>query len=463
MAGEVGDGEDLVAEGGDEEEIDLRHDAGHLEGYHAAEAVGLDEVDGGEETGLAEGVGPGVGDLGFELIDLMVEGDLFECGGGFGEEDEGEVVVGPVGDGYFDWLHAESGGGGEGGAVDGGGGGFLHPEREVAYAKAFYRGCGVEVEVAGDAGYVLIVGAGDGVEDEHGVFDGAGHGAEFVEGPAEGHGSCARDAAEGGAEAGDAAAHGGADDAAFGLAADAEGYEAGGGGCAGACAGTGGAFFEEPGVQGLAAEPDVVEGEGAEGELGDEDGSGFVEALGDGGVGGGDAVAEGFGAVGGGDVGGVEEVFGSPGDAVEWAAVVAGCYFGVGFLCLLEGVVGGEGDDAVELGIELLDAVEVDLCEVLAGELAGFDPAGELGYGGEGDLVVGGWEWARVGGGTDEFICGGAGGFAGKDGVDCRVWLDGGGDREFAGAGAALVEGGHGVAPVACGLGAVGFGERGLD
>ena len=45
------------------------------QGHHAAEAVGLDEVDRGEETGLAEGVGPGVGDLGFELIDLMVEGD----------------------------------------------------------------------------------------------------------------------------------------------------------------------------------------------------------------------------------------------------------------------------------------------------------------------------------------------------------------------------------------------------
>ena len=66
VASEVGDGEHLVAEGGDEEEVDLIHDAGHLEGDHAAEAVGLDEVDCGEEAGLAEGVGPGVGDLGFE-------------------------------------------------------------------------------------------------------------------------------------------------------------------------------------------------------------------------------------------------------------------------------------------------------------------------------------------------------------------------------------------------------------
>src|SRR5882757_11099335 len=59
VTGEVGDGEDLVSEGGDEEEVDFVHDAGHLVGDHAAEAVGLDEVYSGEEAGLAEGVGPG--------------------------------------------------------------------------------------------------------------------------------------------------------------------------------------------------------------------------------------------------------------------------------------------------------------------------------------------------------------------------------------------------------------------
>src|SRR5436190_1486061 len=119
---------------------------------------------------------------------------------------------------------------------------------------------------------------------------------------AEGHGSGAGNAAIGGAKAGDATTHGGGDDAAAGFRADGEGYEACCGCGSGAGARAGGAFFEEPGVHGLAAEPDVVEREGAEGELGDEDGSGFVEAGGDGGVGGGDAVLEGFGAVGGGDV-----------------------------------------------------------------------------------------------------------------------------------------------------------------
>ena len=106
VAGEVGQGEHLVAEGGDEEEIDLGHDASHLLRDHAAKAVGLHEVYGGEEAGLAEGVGPGVGDLGFEGVEGVVEGDVFERGGGFGEEDEVEVVVWPVGEGDFDGLHA---------------------------------------------------------------------------------------------------------------------------------------------------------------------------------------------------------------------------------------------------------------------------------------------------------------------------------------------------------------------
>ena len=102
------------------------------------------------------------------------------------------------------------------------------------------------------------------LQDEHGVFDAASHGAEFVEGPAESHRAGAGDAAVGGAEAGDAATHGGRDDAAAGFAADGEADESGGGGGAGAGAGAGGAFFEQPGIHGLAAEPDVVEGERAE-------------------------------------------------------------------------------------------------------------------------------------------------------------------------------------------------------
>jgi collagen type III alpha len=455
VAGEVGDGEHLVTEGGDEEEIDLGEEAGHFGGDLAAEAIGLDHVDGGEEAGLAEGVRPGVGDLSAELVDLVVEGDVFKGGGGFGEEDDVEGVEGPVGERDFDGDEAEIGEGGEGGAVDVGGGVLFHPPGEVADAEAADGSGSVEVEVRGNGAGVSGVGAGDGVEDEHGVFDGAGHGAEFVEGPAEGHGAGAGDAAEGGAEAGDAAAHAGPDDGAVGFASDGKGNEGGGGGGAGTGAGAGGAFVEVPGIEGLAAEPDVVEGEGAEGELGDEDCASLIEAVDDGGVGGWDAVAEGLGAIGGGNAGGVEEVFGAPGDAVEGTAVVASGHFLIGAAGLLEGVVGGEGDDAVEPGVEAAEAVEVDLREALGGELAALDPAGELMNGGVGNVFVGGGERTGVGGGAEEAVAGGTGGLAGRDGLDVRPGLEGRWEGDFARAGAHFVEGCHGLAPVGGGLGEV--------
>jgi len=90
--------------------------------------------------------------------------------------------------------------------------------------------------MAGDAGDVAGVGAGDSVENEHRVFDAAGHGAKFIEGPAESHGASARDAAVGGAQASDSTAHAGADDAASRFAADGKCDERGGGGGAGTSA-----------------------------------------------------------------------------------------------------------------------------------------------------------------------------------------------------------------------------------
>ena len=120
-------------------------------------------------------------------------------------------------------------------------------------------------------------------------------------------------------------------------------------------------FFEEPRVHGLPAEPDVVEGERAEAELGDQHGAGVVQALHDGGVFVGNAVAEGLGAVGGGDAGGVEQVLAAPGNAVQRAAIFSGGDFLVGLLRLCESEIAGEGDDAAQLGIELLDAVEIDV------------------------------------------------------------------------------------------------------
>ena len=206
--------------------------------------------------------------------------------------------------------------------------------------------------MAGHAVEVAGVGTGDGVEDEQRVFNEARHGAEFVERPAEGHGAGARDAAVGGAEAGDAAAHGGADDAAAGFAADGEGDEAGGGGGSGTCAGSGRAFFESQGFMVWPPNQMSLRASAPMLSLAMSTAPACVEAVDDGGVSVGDAVAEGLGAVGGGDAGGVEQVLCAPGNAVERAAIMAGGNFSVGAAGLLESVIGQEGDDAAELWIE---------------------------------------------------------------------------------------------------------------
>ena len=110
--------------------------------------------------------------------------------------------------------------------------------------------------------------------------------------------------------------------------------KSGGGGRAGTGARTGGALLEQPRIHGLAAEPDVVERQRAEAELGDEHGARVVEALDDGGILIGDAVAERLGAVGGGDAGGVEKVFRAPGNSVQRAAIFSGGDFLVGLFGL---------------------------------------------------------------------------------------------------------------------------------
>src|SRR6266404_9621601 len=175
--------------------------------------------------------------------------------------------------------------------------------------------------MTGDARNIASIRAGDGLEDEERVFDGAGHGTELIERPAESHGAGAGHTAVGGTQPGDAAAHAGADDATAGFAADGETDEACRGGGAGTGAGAGRAFFQKPRVHGLSAKPNIVEGERAEAELGDEHGARGVQALDDGRVVFRNAIAERLGAVGGADSGGVQKILAAPGDAVKRAAI----------------------------------------------------------------------------------------------------------------------------------------------
>ena len=118
----VADGEHFVAERRHEQQIHLGKDAGHFLRDFAAEAISLDEIDGGEKTRLAEKIGPGVGRLDFELVDAVTQSEFFESGGAFGEENEVERIVRPIGERDFDGNEAELWKRGQSSAVDFGGG-----------------------------------------------------------------------------------------------------------------------------------------------------------------------------------------------------------------------------------------------------------------------------------------------------------------------------------------------------
>ena len=74
-----------------------------------------------------------------------------------------------------------------------------------------------------------------------------------------------------------------------------------------------------------------------------------------------DAIAERLGAVGGRDAGGIEQIFAAPGDAVQRAAIFAGGDFDVGLFGLRERQVARQRDDAAQLGIEALEALEINV------------------------------------------------------------------------------------------------------
>ena len=415
MAGVVGDGEHFVAKGRDQEQVDVRKNARHFLTDFAAEAVGLYEINGGKKARLAEEIRPGVVRLHFELIVGVGKREFFEGGGSFGEEIEIERAVGPVGEKNFNGDHAELLEGVESGAIDIGGGSLLHPCGEVANAKTLDGSGGIEIELAGNAGDVAGIKAGDGLENEESVFDGASHGAELVERPAQGHRAGARNATVSGAKTSDAAAHAGADDAAASFAADREADKGRGGGSTWAGAGAGSAFFEQPGVHGLPAEPNIVEGERAETELCDEDGAGVVQALHDGGILSRDAIAKRFGAVSGGDSGGIEKIFTAPGDAMKRAAIFSGGEFGVGAFGLREREIMRESDDAAKLRIEFLDAAEINVGEAFGREFALLDPARELSDGSKSYVGVVGRERAGISVGAGEAILLRCGVLAGED------------------------------------------------
>jgi len=56
-----------------------------------------------------------------------------------------------------------------------------------------------------------------------------------------------------------------------------------------------------------------------------------------------------------------DQVLGPPGDPVQWAAITAGSNFSIGVAGLLQRQLLGQRDDTVQHGVELLQAIQVEL------------------------------------------------------------------------------------------------------
>ncbi len=215
--------------------------------------------------------------LHLECAELIVERQLLERRRSLRKQNRHQRAVRPIGKRHFLQLHLQFLHRLHRRAIDVGRGALLHPLRDVADLEPRDRRRGIEVEPARHARQVARIRAGDGLKDEHRVLDRPRHRPEFVERPAQRHRAGARHAAERGAQARDAAAHRGADDAPAGLAADGEGDQRRRRRRAGPGARSRCALLQQPRVHRLPAEPDVVERERAERELGDQHRAGIVQ------------------------------------------------------------------------------------------------------------------------------------------------------------------------------------------
>ena len=70
----------------------------------------------------------------------------------------------------------------------------------------------------------------------------------------------------------------------------------------------------------------------------------------------------------------IEQVFSSPGNAVQWPTIVSGGNFRVGLFGLLQSQIARQCNDAVQLGVEPLQSVDIDIRQPLRSELAMLDP-----------------------------------------------------------------------------------------
>src|SRR6185312_10224337 len=85
LAGEVSDGQHLVAERWHQQQVHVFENARHLFCHFTPQAVALHKINRREKSRLTENVGPCVRHLHFELVYLMAQTELFKRSRSFGK------------------------------------------------------------------------------------------------------------------------------------------------------------------------------------------------------------------------------------------------------------------------------------------------------------------------------------------------------------------------------------------
>ena len=187
---------------------------------------------------------------------------------------------------------------------------------------------------------------------------------------------------------GNPAAHRRTDNAAAGLAADREADQSRRRRRARPRARSRRRLLQQPRIHRLPAEPDVVQRQRAQAELGHQHRAGLVQALHHYGIFGRDAIAKRLGSICGRDARRIEQILAAPRNAVQRPAILSRRDLCVRLLRLLQRQLARQRDHAMQLGIELLQPLQINIREPLGGELARLDPARELSHGRERNIFV---------------------------------------------------------------------------
>ena len=107
---------------------------------------------------------------------------------------------------------------------------------------------------------------------------------------------------------------------------------------------------------------------------------------------------------GGRNVGGIEQVFNAVGNAVQRAAILPSSDLRIRLFRLRQGMVGGQGDHAAQLGIVLLQAVQINLSEPRGSNFLLLDPLREFRHRRKGNVRIACWQRARVGRAAHEAV-----------------------------------------------------------